>query len=517
MRSPLPSFDASDEDGSAPALGSSPLPPGEGTIAPPSSIDDCDGAIVEPEPAPAWTFPTGPFVADTNVFGFGSGPVEFEDPRPRRAMARAAEEDPAGFDPSRTRRSKGDEGWILPSVQDVLNSGLRRARAEAGAIPRPPSRPAPATPTEAVAPAQWSLPAWLATPPALAATLAAGGLLAACSWRQATVSHAAAAVIQAAADVRLAGAAAKDRPLPPGLVPPAASWWGAAPAHLAEWGVYLDGTKVEHGWDATAAGMFEAASAVGPLDPLARFALARKRGDAAPAAGLSRDAAALAWTGRTLHRAGKDAEAVRAYRRALEVAAKAEPPRDAPLAYSPDPNVPRYLLPGEDLAAAVVADLAADASWPYRDWAEAVPESGVSALAAARALRKDGRPEADAILRRIVERAEADARARAGGPDEPDPDEEAVALAVAAEAMAMRADWKAAAGRYRAAIDRMADARVRRSWWFNLADVAAHANDDDQRRAALDEALASASSDEVSRRVLELRQGSAGQLRPKAN
>jgi hypothetical protein len=478
-----------------------PLPAGEATsqeFAPPAHAS---GDEADDEPAAAWSYPTGPFVADTSACGLG--PIDVEKPPPRGIMARGVEEEAEGFDPTRARRSKGEETWVLPSVQDVLNNGSRRARAEAAAIPRPPSRsprPSLATPTAAVEPARWSPPAWMATTPALAATLAVGGLLTFCSWRQATVSHQAATVVQKSADVRLAGAGAKDRPLPVGIVPPGTSWWGAAPAHLAGWGVYLDGTTVEHGWNATAAGMFEAAAAAGPLDPLARFALARKRGDAKPAVGLSRDAAALAWTGRTLHRAGKDAEAVRAYRHALEVAVRAEPPRDAPLAYSEDPGVPRYLLPGEALAAAVVADLAADDSWSYRDWAEAVPETGVSALAAARVLRKLGRPEADAILRRIVEHPDADAGPR----------DRAVELAVAAEAMAMRADWKAAAGRYRAAIDQMEDSSVRRSWWFNLADVAMHARDEDQRRAALDEALASAPSDEVGRRALEARQASVG-------
>ena len=455
-------------------------------------------------------------MADTSVYGFGGGALDPEKPR-----ARDFEEDVEGFDPTRARRSKsrGDDAWVLPSARDVLDGGFRRARARTEAIPRPPSRPSAAAPTAAAAPAQWSPPAWMAAPPALAATLAAGGLLAFCSWKQAAVSHDAATVVKISAAVRLAGAAAKDRPLPATLVPPRPSWWGTAPSHLAQWGVYLNGTKVEHGLHATAAEMYEAAAAAGPLDSLAKFNLARLRGDSTPAIGLSRDAAALAWTGRTLHRAGKDEEALRVFRHALEIAATATPPRERPLAYSEDPDVPRYLLPGEELAAVVVAELVGDESWSFRDWSAAVPESGVAALAVARALRQDHRSDSEAVLRGILKRAEADAKARAGDPDEPrgHPDDQAVTLAVAAEAAAMRADWKTAAGRYRAAIDQIDDPRVRRSWWFNLADVALRGHDDDQRRAALDEALASTSPDEVSRRVLELRQGptstTAGRIR----
>ncbi|MDG3007590.1 hypothetical protein [Paludisphaera mucosa] len=494
----------------------------------------------QPEPEPTWTYSpvvesmatTGHarrFVADTSGVGYGyvsseARPVVEPEPRPRRAVE--IEEDEAEtFDPTRSRRSRADEAWVLPSVQDVLNAGLR-ARDAAAAIPRPAARAARASiaaPTVAREPAHWTPPAWLATPPAMALTLAVGGVLAFCSWRQATVSHEASTAIETSAAVRRG--LAKDRPLAKSIVPPSPSWWGAAPAHLAQWGVYLDGTRVEHGWDATPAGMLEAAAAVGPLDSLARFALARKAGDPTPggptAAGLSRDAVSLAWTGRTLHRSGKNAQAMRAYRRALEIAAKADPTPSGALTFSDDPNVPRYLLPGEGLAAAVVRELAADASWAYQDWAEAVPESGVSALAAARVLRKQGRPEADAILKRILERSEADARARAGGPDEPadDPDGEALALAVAAEALALQADWKDAERRYRAAIDRMPDPRIRRSWWFNIADVALHLNDDDHRRAALDEALAVADSDDVSRRAMDLQRGPTipGTNRLKAN
>ena len=50
----------------------------------------------------------------------------------------------------------------------------------------------------------------------------------------------------------------------------------------------------------------------------------------------------------------------------------------------------------------------------------------------------------------------------------------------------------------------MVDAKVKRSWWFNLADVAAHMNDEDQRRKALDEVLVADGGDEVSRRALDV-------------
>ncbi|WP_165075911.1 hypothetical protein [Paludisphaera rhizosphaerae] len=503
----------------------------------------------EQEHEPAWTYtpqvePTGSsrrFVADTS-YGFEpfdaapgfapSSPAATSSPAqaataPQARRAAVYEEEPETFDPTRARRSQAEEPWVLPSVQDVLGASARRVREReaAGPIPKPSARFAKPAPTRPTPPSHWSAPSWLVGPPALALLLGVGGLLGLGAWRQASVSHNAATVIRSTAGFRRG--TDKERALAKGIEPPSPSWWGASPAHLAQWGVYLDGTRVENEFETTAPAMLEAAAAASPLEPVARLTLARGRGEGTPTVGLSRDAVGLAWTGRTLHKAGKNAEAVRVYRRALEIAARTRPDSSSPLTYSNDKDVPRYLLPGEALAAAVVADLAADASWSYRDWSEAVPESGVSALAVARMLKKQGKPEADAILKRILERAEAEARGRAEAADRPsdDPEAEAVSIAVAAEALALRADWKEAEHRYRAAIDLMPDHRIRRSWWFNLADVALKIGDDDQHRAALDEALASTAADDVSRRALQLQGGPAtrsgtnrlGSAGPKAN
>ena len=80
----------------------------------------------------------------------------------------------------------------------------------------------------------------------------------------------------------------------------------------------------------------------------------------------------------------------------------------------------------------------------------------------------------------------------------------------------MRSAWKDAQHQYKAAISLMADDKIKRSWWFNLADVANRLNDENQRRIALDNVLAAVDVDEVSRRAMDVQRG--GGLRgPKAN
>jgi hypothetical protein len=83
----------------------------------------------------------------------------------------------------------------------------------------------------------------------------------------------------------------------------------------------------------------------------------------------------------------------------------------------------------------------------------------------------------------------------------------AVEHAAAAEALIMRSAWKDAQLQYRAAVALMADDRIKRSWWFNLADVAAHLNVESQRRIALDNVLVAVDGDEVSRRALDVQRG----------
>ena len=71
-------------------------------------------------------------------------------------------------------------------------------------------------------------------------------------------------------------------------------------------------------------------------------------------------------------------------------------------------------------------------------------------------------------------------------------------LAARAEALCLRSRWKEAAEQYRQAIERVDNDLIRRSWWFNLADVAQRLNDEGQRQAAFRAVLAVHNSDDIS-------------------
>jgi hypothetical protein len=64
--------------------------------------------------------------------------------------------------------------------------------------------------------------------------------------------------------------------------------------------------------------------------------------------------------------------------------------------------------------------------------------------------------------------------------------------------------WSEAAELYRRAIETIDDDTVKRSWWFNLADIAFRLDDERQRQAALRAAVAVASSDDITRRATDI-------------
>ena len=87
--------------------------------------------------------------------------------------------------------------------------------------------------------------------------------------------------------------------------------------------------------------------------------------------------------------------------------------------------------------------------------------------------------------------------------------EYAVRLAIGAEAYALLSQWNEAQTQYQRAIDNTDSLTIKRSWWFNLASIALKANDDTNRRAALQAVLQVSSHDDISRRVLELQSASS--------
>src|SRR5262249_12402275 len=155
----------------------------------------------------------------------------------------------------------------------------------------------------------------------------------------------------------------------------------------------------------------------------------------------------------------KPEAALKAYRRALELALTTGLDRSAVPAFDEDAKVRRYALPGEELIGPVVRDLANHADWPFARWSEALPASPVAALAAYGVLREKGSGDAERALGRVL--------AEAPG-EEPGP----IDLAARAEALAFQARWAEAEATYREAIERMPVDLVRRSWWLNVASLA---------------------------------------------
>jgi tetratricopeptide (TPR) repeat protein len=262
----------------------------------------------------------------------------------------------------------------------------------------------------------------------------------------------------------------------------------------------------------TAGELLEAALRLSPLHPVARLARAQHARAAQELdretvnVGLSRDAVSLGWTARVLRHAGKKDAAIRTYREALEIACRVDHVACISPGFSTDPDVRRYLLPGEPMVLPIVRELVEDTEWGFAEWSAAVPPGSVAELAVARLLQEQGRSEAQGLLESLAE-------SRTGG--SASGDEAAIRLAMKAEACALLARWKEAERAYRQAIDEARDLTIRRSWWFNLADVAAQLADERQRDAALQAALGATASDDIGRRVLELQRSSEplGRLR----
>jgi hypothetical protein len=200
--------------------------------------------------------------------------------------------------------------------------------------------------------------------------------------------------------------------------------------------------------------------------------------------------------------AGKKEAALRLFGQALAAAARGGPTRGATPRFHEDPAVHRYLLPGEEAVRDIVGALVAQTEWPFDQWSRALPRHPTALLAAARLLRERERPEAEGLLDLILEEKQP---ATTEGAAEVDPR----TLAARAEAFALRARFHDAEREYRLAIERIDQDTIRRSWWFNLADIAGRLNDEGQRQAALRAALAVADSDDITRRAARIQRAPA--------
>jgi len=411
-----------------------------------------------------------------------------------------------GIEPEIPRPKTGPD---LPSAKDILAAVSMRPSALTG---KPSTRmnEDQGKPTERREPDQWFPHLWLVWPPAALLVIGMGIVGSLLSLRWSSDSFNASVVSQRL--LTRSENQGREKPLPESVVPPQSSWWKTTPLHLAEWGVYLGRTRTDDDRTDEGRELVEAAVRISPINPMARLAraqLASKSSKSTSRAldlGLSRDAVSLAWSARALRHAGKKESAIRVYRQALQIACDNDLAPASKPTFNDEPNVRRYFLPGETTARAIVQELITDADWTFQDWSEALPKNTVAILAAVRLLREHERPEAQALLKQILNQKQEIVSTGAEG---------AVHTAMIAEAHALLSQWREAEQQYHQAIDRISDLTIKRSWWFNLASVALQLNDEAQRKVALEAALEAPTSDDISRRALELQRASEplGRLR----
>jgi hypothetical protein len=420
-----------------------------------------------------------------------------DTPRPQAA----GEPRPVGHETLERAPDVITPAW--PSAKHILAShrngpNSRRSETSAGR-----SRPDTGL-TVPREPGHWRLPRWLAGPPAVLLVLTlglTGGLL---SWRWAKDAYAIAIVTGRLMSPD--GGAIRD-PLPDAVVPPGGTWTRSTAQHLAHWAMYL--SKGEPGRETASPEVIELlnrALEISPLNPTARLARAELEPpvQGAPVAqqslGLSRDAISLSWSARRLLAAGHKKDAMALFEQALKVANHPEAGRAMVPRFSEDPGAPRYLLPGEERVQEVLREMISKGDWTFAEWAATLPRSPAAFLAAARLLKKEGHGDADTLVEQILDN---------GRPLEAAQISPALCIAARAEAFAMKSRWRESEEQYRLAIELVDDDTLKRSWWFNLADIELRLDDETQRQTALRAALADA-SDEISRRATEIQRGNLG-------
>ena len=439
------------------------------------------------------------------------------DGRPDDGLARSRSPKPARrrtAKPAVAASPPPEQPW--PSAKAIL-AAQPSASASTAATARTSKARAHNVPTVVVEPAQWSVPTWLGALPALAFVLSIGSAGTILSWRWAGDSYAAS---QMTARLFAAERAGQRAPLPDSVVPSSGTWTHSTAQHLAHWAVYMSTSEL--GKETTSRevkDLLDRALQISPLNPSARLALAqidtpldsptiRHR-----TLGLSRDVAALSWCARRLMTTGHKDDALKIFAQALTVATRSEASRIAQPVFSTDPNVPRYLLPGEERVQEIVRDVLGKAEWVVTDWLAVLPDNPTTYLATARLLKEQGRSEADSLLDHVL--------AHHIQGDEGTPDD-VLTLAARGEAFAQKAQWKESERLYRTAIELVDDDTTRRSWWFNLADIELRLDDEIERQSALRAALAINISDDITRRASDIQRGTrerplARSSNPRAN
>ncbi len=425
---------------------------------------------------------------------------------PRRSRR---EDEPERYSRDRDQESRTSAPEVeLPSVRDIL-ANHRKSPGPRPAVERP-RKARQLVPTVPQEPGQWVLPGWIALPPVAACAMGTGLLACVLSWCWARDASSAAVVTQR---LLAAEGSGRHRPLPDDLAPTGGRWIKTTAQHLAHWGIVRAAEAKDEPQSAEeAADLLSQALEVSPLNPTARLAMAQLQGPGRDGSGrirglgLSRDSVSLAWSARRLLDSGRKEAALRLYHRALAAAADGGLSRTAMPRFSDDRANQRYLLPAEDAIRDVVAELASREGLEFREWSRALPRTPVVLLATARLLREQGRPEAEGLLDELLE---TDAAPPAAGRADPR------LLAVRAEALMLRSRWAEAAEQYRQAIEQVDHDLIRRSWWFNLADVAQRLEDEGQRQTAIRAALAAVSSDDITRRASLIQKAGDPKSRPR--
>ena len=359
-------------------------------------------------------------------------------------------------------------------------------------------------PTDALAPAQWTLPLWLGWLPVVLLVLVAGSAGLGLAYEWAVESNSANLAIKLA--LRPDGS--------PGLaIDPAAiprgGWWTSNATHLAAWAVALERVMDGEDHSEEVRSLLSAARHGSQLSASARFII-EPSGTTAETGGSpdrshvgrTRDVVTLMTTGRRLRKAGKLEASLRAYRSAMEIASKAGRDNLEAPSFSDDPQLRRYALPHEALIGLVARDMVAAGDWTHEQWLAALPPTSTASLVVSRVLaNSQKRLDADRL---------ADLAIQQGASPVPPGYDPAEHRAAGAEALAYRRRWTDAAEQYRLAIDQADDDLTRRMWWLNLADMALQSGDDSGRARAIEAAKAPESVDEVTKRALKYQQSLPG-------
>jgi tetratricopeptide (TPR) repeat protein/pSer/pThr/pTyr-binding forkhead associated (FHA) protein len=375
----------------------------------------------------------------------------------------------------------------FPSAAAIFAAQGTRPTAEVRPKRRAKHRPVPTDPR---APAQWVMPAWIATPPvALVALGMVGvGVVLGLAWMKDSSD----------ADLALKAVMRSEKEPPVPIDPairPESRWWKSTAGHMAHWAAAIDRSSESRDRADEVTELLHSASRAAPLQVEVRLAQAvRDNPDPAQSlAGLSRDVVSLTSAGRSFKRAGKNNAAIHAYRLAIELATQADPIRLDPPSFDDDPQLRRFRLPHESLVGSVVRDMNAAGTWTLDDWTRALPESALARYAAARSLREAGNADASAVFDlALAEIPVPEDRAQA-----------AEHLAAKAEAYAFKGRQAEAADWYAKAIDGAAEGPVKRRWQLGLAELLATLGRPKERAALLEAAKGADPTEDVTRKAIE--------------